>query len=55
MLISVHEFIPYFAVETGSEHYLKHCLYSCITQYWGVKLPFYLLHPIQEYFVVNER
>lgn len=28
LLLSVHEFIPYFAVETGSQHYLKNCLYK---------------------------
>lgn len=26
MLLSVHEFIPYFAVETGSQYYLKNFL-----------------------------
>lgn len=25
LIFSVHEFIPYFAEETDSQHYLKNC------------------------------
>lgn len=45
LLLSVHEFIPYFCCRNWQPT-LPEKLFIQEKKYWGVKLPFYLLHPI---------